>query len=121
MFMKKLVIMIFLSCAVFPIAAQNKKPNKVQPDKNKKVLIVEASCGECKLGLEGTTCDLAIRLNGKSYFVDGTSIDSHGDAHSKEGFCNAIRKARVQGEIINDRFKASYFQLIPLSEKKRSN
>ena len=25
--------------------------------------------------------------------VDGTGIDSHGDAHAQQGFCNAISKA----------------------------
>ncbi|MCB2377506.1 hypothetical protein LGH70_07930 [Hymenobacter sp. BT635] len=83
------------------------------PDTTKEVLLVEASCGQCKLGLPGKSCDLAIRLNGKAYFVDGTTIDSHGDAHAKDGFCQAIRKAQVQGEIVENRFKATYFQLMP--------
>ena len=26
-------------------------------------------------------CDLAVRIDGKSYFVEGTKIDEHGDAH----------------------------------------
>jgi hypothetical protein len=87
-------------------------------DKTKEVLLVDASCGQCKLGLPGKSCDLAISLNGKSYFVDGTEIDSHGDAHAKDGFCNSIRKANVQGEIVNDRFKATYFTLLPDTPKK---
>lgn len=74
--------------------------------------MVEAACGQCQFKKPGTGCDLAIRINGESYFVDGTGIDSHGDAHAKDGFCNSIRKAEVQGEIVNDRFKATYFKLI---------
>ncbi len=75
--------------------------------------MVEASCGECQFGLEGKSCDLAVRIDGKSYFVDGTTIDEHGDAHAKDGFCKAVRKAEVQGEIVNNRFKATYFKLLP--------
>lgn len=88
------------------------------PDKNKEFKIVDASCGECKLGLKGKSCDLAVRINGKAYFVDGTSIDQHGDAHAKDGFCKAIRKAKVQGEIVDNRFKATYFELLPDAAKK---
>ena len=87
-------------------------------DKSKKLMTVEASCGQCKFGLKGKSCDLAVRINGKSYFVDGANIDGFGDAHSEKGFCNAIRKAKVQGEIVNDRFKATYFQLLPKDAKK---
>ncbi len=76
-----------------------------------KTQIVEAACGQCRLGLPGKGCDLAVRIDGKSYFVDGTDIDSHGDAHAKDGFCEAIRKAEVQGEIEDGRFKVTYFKL----------
>ena len=81
-------------------------------DSTKKVQIVEASCGECQFKLPGKSCDLAVRIDGKAYFVDGTSIDDHGDAHAKDGFCEAIRKAEVQGEIVDNRFKATWFRLI---------
>ena len=82
------------------------------PDSTKKILVVDAACGQCQLGMTGNSCDLAVRINGKSYFVDGTSIDEHGDAHAKDGFCNTVRKAEVQGEIADGRFKATYFKLI---------
>ncbi|HYH13570.1 MAG TPA: DUF6370 family protein, partial [Flavisolibacter sp.] len=61
--------------------------------------------------LPGQDCDLAVRINGKVYYVEGTHIDAHGDAHAKDGFCNAIRKAEVQGAVVDDRFKATYFKL----------
>jgi len=83
------------------------------PDKAKKVRVVDASCGQCKLGLPGKECDLAVRIEGKSYYVDGSHIDSHGDAHANDGFCNSIRKAEVQGEVVDNRFKATYFKLLP--------
>jgi Family of unknown function (DUF6370) len=74
--------------------------------------LVDAACGECQFKLPGKSCDLAVRIKGKAYFVDGTSIDEHGDAHAKDGFCNAVRKANVQGELVNGRFKVSYFKLV---------
>lgn len=39
-------------------------------------------------------------------------IEDHGDAHDAEGFCNAIKKAKVQGTIVKDRFEVTYFELI---------
>lgn len=80
--------------------------------------IFEAACGQCKFGMKGKPgCDLAIRIDGVAYFVDGVKIDSYGDAHAKDGFCNAIRKARVTGEIKNNRFVASSFTLLPVESK----
>ena len=101
--------------------AQGSEPKPSAPDSSKEVLIVDAACGQCRLEIPGNSCDLAIRIKGKSYFVDGTDIDSHGDAHARDGFCNSIRKAKVQGEVINNRFKASYFQLLPELPKKNEN
>ncbi|MES2798200.1 MAG: DUF6370 family protein, partial [Bacteroidota bacterium] len=74
------------------------------------------SCGQCNFGMKGNSCDLAVRIDGKPYFVDGTKIDDHGDAHAKDGFCMAIKKAEVKGEVINDRFKVSYIKVLPDSK-----
>ncbi len=93
--------------------SQHNNAKTTMPDSTKKNQVVEVSCGQCKLGLPGKSCDMAVRINGKSYFVDGTSIDSHGDAHASDGFCNAIRKAEVQGEIVKNRFKLTYIKLLP--------
>ena len=30
------------------------------------MIIVETACGECQLGLNGKSCDLAVRINGKA-------------------------------------------------------
>ena len=62
--------------------------------------------------MKGKSCDLAVRIDGKAYFVDGTTIDEHGDAHAKDGFCNTIRKASVTGKVENGRFKATSFTLL---------
>lgn len=85
-----------------------------------KTQIVEASCGQCQFGMKAKGCDLAVRIDGKTYFVDGTAIDQHGDAHAEDGFCSAIRKAEVVGVIVGDRFKATSFKLLPqITENKK--
>ncbi|MCF3111052.1 hypothetical protein LL912_19855 [Niabella sp. CC-SYL272] len=117
--MKTVLFAFVLEMASF--AAQGQQTSKpTVPDPAKKIQVVDAACGECQFGMEGKSCDLAIMINGKSYFVDGTSIDEHGDAHAKDGFCNRIRKAEVQGEVVNGRFKASYFRLLGDKKKKIS-
>ena len=109
-------------CLLFIVNAFSQKsdPKVSTPDPNKKIQVVETACGECQFKLSGKGCDLAVRIDGKAYFVDGTDIDSHGDAHAKDGFCNAVRKAEVQGEIVNDRFKVTYFKLLKSPEKKET-
>jgi hypothetical protein len=106
--MKKIVTLLLLFTA-FLVNAQDKKTTQ-------KTQIVEVSCGQCQFGMKSGGCDLAVRIDGKSYFVDGTKIDEHGDAHAKDGFCSAIRKAEVVGEIKNNRFAVSYFKLLPEKE-----
>ncbi len=98
------VLLIFSSCFVKE-STQNKESNSQ---------IVEASCGQCKFNLPGNGCELAVRIEGKSYFVDGTKIDNHGDPHDSGGFCTTIRKAYVDGDIIDNRFRVKSFKLIPL-------
>ena len=88
------------------------------PDAKKKIQLVEMACGQCKFALPGKSCDLAVRINGKAYFADGAKIDSFGDAHNDDGFCNAIRLAEVQGSIVKNRFKISYVKLLPSKQEK---
>jgi hypothetical protein len=115
-FFSYIVCLLFFSSAF----GQKSDPKVSTPDPNKKIQIVETACGECQFKLSGKGCDLAVRIDGRSYFVDGTDIDSHGDAHAKDGFCNAVRKAEVQGEIVNDRFKVTYFKVLKSPEKKET-
>ena len=103
------LIGLLLSVGVF---SQETKKQKMVLDSSKPLLTLEASCGTCMFKMKGDGCKLAIRFEGKDYFVEGTGIDDHGDAHDQEGFCNAIKKAKVQGTVVGDRFLVSYFELI---------
>ena len=76
--------------------------------------IVEASGGQWQFGLPGTGCDLAVRIGGRSYYVEGSGIADHGDAHGPEGLCNAIRMAVVEGNLEDGRFIARSFEVLPV-------
>ncbi len=103
--LKKITLVTFLFITA-TISAQDKKEQS-------KTQIVEAACGQCQFEINGRGCDLAVRIDGKAYFVDGTSIDAHGDAHAADGFCAKIRKAEIVGKIIDNRFKATSFKVLP--------
>lgn len=121
--MKFIVSIALLGLFSLQTNAQEKSSTTSQPDPSKKIQVVDASCGQCKFKLNGNGCDLAVKIDGKAYFVDGTHINDHGDAHAADGFCESIRKAEVQGEIVDNRFKATYFKLVqdkPKKEKKSS-
>lgn len=103
--MKKIIVLAFLFVGITSMQAQDKK---------QKPQVVEASCGQCQFGMKDKKgCDLAVRIDGKSYFVEGTDIHKHGDAHAEDGFCSAIRKAEVIGEVKNNKFVVSHFKLLP--------
>lgn len=107
--MKKLFFIAFVLVNATLFAQEKKGPNPQ---------IVEASCGQCQFGMtEKKGCDLAVRIDGKSYFVEGTKIDNHGDAHAHDGFCSTIRKAEVVGEIKGNKFVVSKFKLLPVEKK----
>lgn len=100
--MKNLLVItfMFLSTVIF---GQQKPVTKV----------VEAACGQCQFDMKGKKgCDLAVRIDGKAYFVEGVKIDDHGDAHAEHGFCNAVRKAEVTGTVKGDKFVATSFRLV---------
>jgi hypothetical protein len=117
--MKAITTILFAIIFSAAAMAQAKNPNIHKADPSKPVQVVEAACGECQYKMKGKSCDLAVRIDGKDYFVEGTSIDEHGDAHAQDGFCNAVRKAEVQGEIKDNRFVATYFKLIETPAKKK--
>jgi len=110
--MKRLLCCL-MSLLLFTSAnAQDSTPRKLVFNPKNPVYEVAATCGTCMFKMDGKGCHLAVKFKGKNYFVDGTSIDDHGDAHDKEGFCNAIKKAKVQGTVVGDRFLVRYFELI---------
>ena len=69
------------------------------------------SCGMCNFGTKDRTCSLSIQINKKAYNVKGTHIDDHGDPHTKDGFYNAARVAKVSGKVEKDDFIAKTFIL----------
>lgn len=107
--LQKTILFIFISLLSNHCFSQELK-NKNLADSSRPFYEAEASCGSCKLNMQGKGCFLAVRINGKNYFVDGAGIDDFGDAHNKEGFCNAIRKVTLQGEIKKEHFILSYLQ-----------
>lgn len=117
--MKKLALfLLFGSFGVLASPQSNLAAKSSVTEINNKV--VEIACGECKFKMKGKACDLAIKIDGTPYFVDGKSIDDFGDAHDKEqGFCNAIGKATVTGKIVNNRFIAKTITLIEKHKNKR--
>jgi hypothetical protein len=115
--MKTVLSLLFMALFAIPALGQDSKSKVSTPDPNKKIVVVDASCGQCNFGLKDKKgCDLAVRIDGKAYFVEGTKIDEHGDAHAEDGFCEAIRKAEVQGEIKDNKFKVTYFKLLPVKK-----
>ncbi|MBO9635011.1 MAG: hypothetical protein J7578_18020 [Chitinophagaceae bacterium] len=110
--MKTLFFALLICSCGLAVTAQD-STRKAAPKsiilKNK---VVEMACGECQFKMNGKGCNLAIRIDGKSYFVDGKDIDDFGDAHADDGFCNHISKALVSGEIINNRFKPTEIKLL---------
>ncbi len=117
--MKILILFFASSILSFSAIAQSKEQNVNKKNLAKKTQVVEASCGQCNFKMKEEGCALAVRIDGTAWFVDGTSIDEHGDAHAKEGFCNAIRKAEVQGEVKDGKFVATYFKLLPKTKKRK--
>lgn len=118
--MNKVFILLGVSFfTAFSLAAQEKPASAQVPDPGKKTSVLEASCGQCNFGLKGKGCDLAVRVEGKAYFVKGTNINDHGDAHDENGFCNKVRKAEVQGEVVKNQFVVTYFKLLPVSSEKK--
>ena len=72
-----------------------------------------ASCGMCNFGYkESKGCSLTIKIGDTVYPVEGTSIHKHGDPHSEEGMCSAIRVAYISGKIKDNKLYSDFFTLI---------
>lgn len=115
--MKNLLLTTVCSLWAFFSFAQQAPQKQI----NLKDQVVEASCGTCNFGIQGKKCELAVKIDGQAYFVDGTTIKDHGDEHGKNGFCNALKKAKVSGSIVDGRFRSTSFSLVkPTKTKKNS-
>ncbi len=116
--MKRLLFALFLGLlSLGSYAQQNPAKKTTSTAKVVKNQVVDISCGTCKFKMKGKDCELAVKIDGKAYFVDGKKIDDFGDAHDEHGFCNAIRKAEVSGSIVNNRFKATAVKLLDEQSK----
>ena len=110
--MKKLLLGFFALIMFNTSNAQDTTNKKLLFNPQRPLYELEAACGTCMFKMNGNGCVLAVKFQGKNYFVDGTGIDDHGDAHENEGFCNAIKKAKVQGSVVGDKFLVTYFELV---------
>ena len=117
-----------LAVALFPLAACGREGATTGPVSGAgaaeastpgadRTLEVEAACGSCQFDMPGSDCDLAVRFEGHAYYVEGTKIDEYGDAHAADGFCNAVRRARVTGHVAGERFAVASFELLPVTAR----
>ena len=75
------------------------------------------SCGMCNFGYKGYKgCSLTIKIGDTVYPVEGTNIHDHGDAHSEEGLCSAVRVAYISGKVKENKFYSDSFTLIESPE-----
>jgi len=105
---KAIRCLLFLFIFTTESFAQNKSSTEIKSDS---LYQCEVSCGTCMFKMKGAGCKLAVKINQQYYFVEGAGIDDFGDAHADDGFCNAIRKATIMGEIKKDVFVAKKITL----------
>ena len=120
-----LLIIIFISSPIFASCGScqvQAKPAVLKKSNSLVTTIPEsgniegfaiASCGMCNFGYkEIRGCSLTIKIGDTVYPVEGNSIHEHGDPHSEEGMCSAIRVAYVSGKVKNNKFYSDFFTLI---------
>ena len=120
-----LLILIFISsfvfascgsCQVEPKPTVLKKSNSLVttiPKSGNIEGFAIASCGMCNFAYKGSKgCSLTIKIGDTVYPVEGNSIHEHGDPHSEEGMCSAIRVAYVSGKVKKNKFYSDFFTLI---------
>ena len=73
----------------------------------------DVSCGKCNMDMTGDACALAIEIDNKNYYVEGSSLHDYGDAHAEGGLYTVRRNARVVGEIKTGIFIAESLELLP--------
>ncbi|WP_241154715.1 MULTISPECIES: DUF6370 family protein [Amniculibacterium] len=107
--MKKLVGLFLMLFSVM-LFAQKKLDKQV----------VESGCGMCIYNMKSDKgCAIAVKIDGKPYYVEGVSKKSLGDAHADDGYCNITKKALVSGELKNNKFYATSFSFVAEEPKKK--
>ena len=109
---------IFASCGSCQVQAKPtlKKSNSLVstiPESGNIEGFAIASCGMCNFAYKRSKgCSLTIKIGDTVYPVEGNSIHDHGDPHSEEGMCSAIRVAYVFGKVKGNKFYSESFTLI---------
>ena len=109
---------IFASCGSCQVQAKPtlKKSNSLVstiPESGNIEGFAIASCGMCNFAYKGSKgCSLTIKIGDTVYPVEGNSIHDHGNPHSEEGMCSAIRVAYVSGKVKGNKFYSESFTLI---------
>ncbi|MCP9752639.1 DUF6370 family protein [Ferruginibacter sp. HRS2-29] len=120
--MRSFTLALFISLCGFAATAQTAAtPAATATHKITKPKVVEAGCGSCIFHMKDKGCNLAVKIDDKTYFVDGASLDDLGDAHADDGMCNVARKAEVTGSVVNDRFVSTSFRLLPAEKKNHKD
>lgn len=100
--MKKLLFFFALVLSV-GLFAQKKYENQT----------VEAACAMCQFKVKTEKgCNMAVKIDGKVYNVEGLDKKTFGDAHAADGYCKVMKKAVVSGEVRNGKFYASSFKYV---------
>ena len=120
-----LLIIIFISSPIFATCGSCQIQNKVPISKKSSAFIttvpesgniegfVISSCGMCNFGYKKNKgCSLTIKIGDIVFPVEGENIRNHGNPHSGEGFCNAVRLAYVSGIVKKNKFYSNSFALI---------
>ena len=120
-----LLIIIFISSPIFASCGSCQIQNKAPISKKSSAFIttvpesgniegfVISSCGMCNFGYKKIRgCSLTIKIGDAVYPVEGTKMHDHGDPHSEEGFCSAVRVAYVSGKVEKNKFYSNSFTLI---------
>ena len=120
-----LLLIIFISSPIFASCGSCQIQNKAPISKKSSAFIttvpesgniegfVISSCGMCNFGYKKIRgCSLTIKIGDTIYPVEGTKIHDHGDPHSEEGFCSAVRVAYVSGKVEKNKFYSNSFTLI---------
>ena len=82
--------------------------------------VVESGCGMWIYNMKSDKgCAIAVKIDGKAYYVEGINKKSLGDPHADDGYCNTTKKALVSGELKNNKFYAKSFKFVEATEQKK--